>query len=162
MLEKTRIKIISRVILISLYLVIAIASICGIILISIIILHTDDYRFIALIVVLTILLMGAVYGASSLSLRKGVSKTDRIQKSVKNLLIWLIVAVGTGGGAVGAYYNAWRLRMTAMIGVFHLAAILNVICFYSLFILIFGIRQKKAKATEVKKTSEDEITIKKN
>lgn len=123
---------------------------------------TEGVGFTALIVVSSLLLFTAVYGVFFLYFRKRIPIIDQIGKSTKILLIWLIVAIGTGGSAVGIYFNLPKVvkKMIGEIIVLCVLAILTAICLYSIFFLILGVIQKKVKVTETKNTTEDETIIK--
>ena len=161
MSEKNEHKISLKIAFIFLCIVIASGSIFGIYAGSFLTI-TEGVGFTALIVVSFLLLFSAVYGVFSLYFRKRIPIIDQIGRSTKIQLIWLIVAIGTGGAAVGIYLNRLKLikKMIGEIIVLCVLAILIAICLYSIFFLILGVIQKKVKITETKNTTEDETIIK--
>ncbi len=133
--------------LIILYIAIIIASIWGFIIGFVAMAWSGEYGFIALIVGSGLVFIGAVFGIVRISKGKRITAPKRKKRPTKNIIIWTVVAIVSAVGSVLQYIFGMRL-----IGIFWLSMIINVLLgalfLVSIFVLIFGGKQKPKDETE--------------
>ena len=133
---------------------IAVGSVIGLLVGILLQAITGEDGWLALIIGSVLLFIGAVYGIFH-TFSKRAPKAEREKKSPRNTLILVVVAFGTGAGAVLSYF--FGMKMTHNFWLFlTIATLLAALCLYSIFVLISGGRRREEKITNILSPIDDE------
>ncbi|NPD87917.1 MAG: hypothetical protein HGN29_04290 [Asgard group archaeon] len=125
--------------------------------------HSRSY--IAVIIVIVLILIGAIYGIFHEIYTKRSQKekkTKSIERSIREIIIWGVVAIGSVAGEVliGIKLVEWSSSIASFVLFLMLICLIAALFFFSIYRLVFRGRQKKETIadTEVPADVEDITT----
>lgn len=99
--------------------------------------------FIALIIGSVLAFIGSVYGIYRVSTSIRIQSAQRIEKPKRNTLVWIIVAIASGAGAVLTYILGMRVFNAPPVFMLILIVILASVCLFSIFVLVSNRKRKE-------------------
>lgn len=114
--------------------------------------------FIALIIVSVVVIIGSILGIFLVVRGKKIPATKKEKRPAKNIIIWVIIAILSLGGALVTYFFGFRRGLHVITSII-IIALLGVLFFASIFVSIFGWKQKSKDQTEKFLVKNTESTI---
>jgi len=143
--------------LIVLFVAIAVGSVFGLLYGILGLAFSGDYGWIALIVGSVVAFIGAIFGLVMVARGLRVPSAKKEKRPLRNIIIWIVVAIVSGSGAFLSYFFGRRSHHLSWI--VYIIALLAALFLFSFFVLIFGGKRKIAEVTETTSLVDVEINI---